>query len=183
MKKVTPVLTAALIAITLSPAPAFSQKMNKLTDASVRQFYADLPGLFKKPYPQFLKEYTARASDDLQITNKTTISLPGQAPTQTTEELTKQQLIDGAQQAYEAALQAKLWSQVISVQIAPDGMSAEVQEISRIQGMTAPGADAGQTFTANSTETCTDHIKLDPNVGIQMVKSECEVSVNVVQKL
>jgi hypothetical protein len=182
MKKIYPVL-AALLVVGLSSTPALSQKSDKLTEAGVRQFYADLPGLFKKPYNQFLKEYTARASDDLQITNKTTISLPGQAPTQTTEELTKQQLIDGSQQAYQAASQAKLWNQVLSVQIAPDGMSAEVQEISRIQGMSAPGADAEHPFIANSTETCTDHIKLEPGVGIQMVKSECEVSVNVEQKL
>ncbi|MDB5490202.1 MAG: hypothetical protein JWO78_51 [Micavibrio sp.] len=182
MKKIYPAL-AALLFIGLSPAPAYSQKSDRLTDASVRQFYAELPGVFKKPYAVFLKEYSARASDDLLITNRTTITLPGQPPTQTTEELTRQQLLDGAQQAYQAASQAKLWNQVLSVQIAQDGMTAEVQEISRIQGMTAPGADAEHTFIANSTETCTDHIKLEPGVGIQMVKSECEVSVNVVQKL
>lgn len=182
MKKTYATL-AALLIIGMSSVPAHSQKSNRLTDAGVRQFYADLPGLFKKPYDQFIREYSDRASDDLQITNKTTISLPGQAPTQTTEELTKQQLLDGAQQAYQAASQAKLWNQVLSVQIAQDGMTAEVQEISRIQGMSAPGADAEHPFIASSTETCTDHIKLEPGIGIQMVKSECEVSVNVAQKL
>lgn len=174
---------AALLLIGISSAPAYSQKANRLTDASVRQFYTDLPAVFKKPYAQFVKEYSARASDDLQITNRTTIFLPGQQPTQSTEELTKQQLIDGAPQAYAAASAAKLWNQVISVKISQDGMTAEVEEISRIQGMTAPGADAAHPFIASSTETCTDHIKLEPGVGIQMVKSDCDVSVNVVEKL
>jgi len=182
MKKAYATL-AALLLIGMSSAPAYSQKSDRLTEAGIREFYAELPTLFKKPYEQFVQEYSNRASDDLKITNKTTISLPGQPPTQTTEELNKQQLLDGLPKAYQAASKAKLWTQVISVKIAQDGMTAEVQEISRIQGITAPGADVAHPIVANSTETCTDYIKFEPGVGIQVSMSNCEVAVSVEQKL
>lgn len=174
-------LTAGLMLA--SAAPVMAQSADHLTDGTIRQYYAELPDLFKKPYEDFIKDYSARASDDLQITNKTIVNIVGQRPNESTENLTKDQLVAAAPQAYQAAQQAKLWNQVTSILISPDGKTAEVHEISRIKGMTMPSADAARPFQADSVETCLDHLIFTPGIGIQTTKSDCNVDVTVTQKL
>ena len=185
MKSIITTLTilTSVIALESALAPARSQSADKITEAAVRQYYAELPNLFKRPYEQFARSYADRASDNLKIVNKTTIFLEGQPPTETTETMNKQQLMQGSQQAWQAAQSARLSSQIMSIKISEDGRTARVRETSMINGMSAPGADAAHAMKADSQETCVDDLALETGIGIQTVHSECMVSVKVAKKI
>lgn len=169
--------------ILLASGSASAQTSSVITDASIRNYYASLPDLFKKPYETFITEFNARTSDTAVITSTTTINIPGQAPTQSTSTMSKSDLIANAPQAYQSSKGANLWNQVLSITIGPDGKTARVEEISRITGMSFPGADQNRPFIADSTETCADELVLTPGIGIQMEKSDCTSIINIKQKL
>jgi hypothetical protein len=173
-------LTAAALLSASYPALSMEERM---TDASIRKYYDDLPGVFKKPYDEFIKDYSARATDSLVINSATTLKLPGQPPTQSTSILTKDQLISGAGDAYAAAKNARLWNQVTKVTISSDGKSATVEEVSRISGISMPSEDPDHPFQADSTEICTDELVLTSGIGIQTSKSDCTVTVTITRKL
>ena len=169
-------------AILSASFPAYSME-ERMTDASIRKYYDDLPAVFKKPYDDFIKDYSSRASDNLEINSTTTLRMPGQPPSQSTSTLTKEQLISGAGDAYAAAKKARLWNEVTKITIAPDGKTATVEEVSRISGINVQSEDPEHPFHADSTEICTDQLVLTPGIGVQTAKSDCTVTVTITRKL
>ena len=172
-----PVVLAGLILAFSSPAQA--QKVTKISEGKVRAYYSELPGLFKKPYDQFLSAYGERIHQDLTLTTQTQILVPGQPPAETEPlTLTKGDLVSNAERAYKAAKDAVLGSEIKDIQISADGKSARVKTVSTIRDMNFPTSDESP-MKADSLENCDDEIVLNDSGTLQIIKSSCVSQITI----
>jgi hypothetical protein len=176
LKKAALVLLVALIIA--SPALA-DEPATALTEKSIRTYYADIPEIFQKPYPDFLKAYLVRVSDTLLASTTTTIHMMDNSTVRSKHSMTKDQMEEMAGQAYAAANGAELANHVTSIAIDPSGKSALVHATATIKNMRLPGEDDGRAYIADSTETCIDTVVFIPGAGVQTSRSNCDASVVV----
>lgn len=170
-----------MVALLSGTAPAYAQAVNKLTDNKVRNFYAELPELFKKPYEQFLQTYDLRIAPDLTYTSKTIINVPGQSPMQTEPvSMTKNDILGNARRAYDSAKGATLTNDIVRIGIAADGKSATVTSTSTVKGMNFPTSD-GSPMKADSVETCEDVVNLTDGGSVQVLKSNCTADITILK--
>lgn len=180
MKSLLTMLPALFAALILAFAPpALAQKVTRLSDGKIRSYYSDLSGLFKKPYEHFLTAYGERIHPDLSLTTRTRLIVPGQEPIDNAPiTLTKNDIVQNAQQAYEAAKDAVLSTRVNDIRIAADGRSAAVKTTSTIRKMKVPAAD-GSTVDADSIENCDDTIVLTESGALQIIRSSCASEITI----
>ena len=171
-------ITAAIIAI---PSCAQAQSSGPLTEENIRAYYAEAPAIFNKSYEEFYKEYGRRVGDNLQIIQNITIIKPDKTLSRSKQVMNKTQMLEAAQQAYDAAGGATLSNGVDAIEIAGDGKSATVKTTSVIDNMAVPGPSLNQSYVANSLETCIDTVNFSNTFGIQTSKSDFTSEVTLTE--
>lgn len=179
MKSLLTTLAMAGAALMIAATPVQAQKVTKISDNKIRAYYTDLSGLFKKPYAHFLTAYGDRIHPDLSLTSQTRIIMAGQDPVENDAiVLTKSDLIQNAQQAYDAARDAVLSTRVNDIHIAQNGRSAKVKTTSTIRKMKIPTSD-GLFLNADSVENCDDDIVLNDHGALQIIQSSCTSQLTI----
>ncbi len=173
-------LCAAAILSCVTLSAAYAQAPKTLSKNSVEKYYAELAGIFKKPLPDFLKQYEQRIHPNLTYVSKTALIVPNQPRMESKPVLiTKPDLVANGERTYNAAKGATLINDVQSVTIAPDGLTAMVKNLSTVKGMNFPTSD-GSPMKADSTEVCDDVVALNEGV-VQILKSDCATEITIHQ--
>lgn len=176
--KITLCAATVLSCITFSAAHAQAPKA--LSKSSVEKYYAELSGIFKKPLPEFLKQYEQRIHPDLTYISKTTLIVPNQPHMVSKPVLiTKADLVANGERAYDAAKGATLTNDIQNITIAPDGLTAMVKNLSTVKNMNFPTSD-NSPMKANSTEICDDVVALNDGM-VQILKSDCATEITFQQ--
>ena len=168
---------AALVSCVAFSA-AHAQAPKTLNKNSIEKYYSELAGLFKKPLPDFLKQYDLRIHPDLTYINKTGLIVPDQPRMESKPvTITKADLIANAERAYNTAKGATLTNDVKNIVIAPDGLTATVKNLSTIKNMNFPTSD-DSPMKADSIEICEDVVTLNEGI-VQILKSDCATEIKI----
>jgi hypothetical protein len=174
--KTTLCVAALLSCVTFSAAQAQAPKT--LSKNSVEKYYSELAGIFKKPLPDFLKQYDLRIHPDLTYVSKTGLIVPNQPRMESKPVMiTKPDLIANAERAYNTAKGATLTNEVQNIVIAPDGLTATVKNLSTVKNMNFPTSD-GSPMKADSKEICDDVVTLNDGI-VQILKSDCATEITI----
>lgn len=171
-------LCAAAILSCVAFSPAHAQAPKTLSKNSVEKYYADLAGIFKKPLPDFLKQYDQRIHPNLTYVSKTALIVPNQPRMESKPVLiTKADLMANGERAYNAAKGATLVNDVQSVTLAADGLTATVKNLSTVKNMNFPTSD-GSPMKADSREVCDDVVTINEGM-VQILKSDCATEITI----
>jgi hypothetical protein len=171
-------LCAAAILSSITFSAAHAQAPKTLSKNSVEKYYAELGDLFKKPLPDFMKQYDLRIHPNLTYVSKTALIVPNQPRMESKPVLiTKEDLLANGERAYNAAKGATLSNDIQSITIAADGLTANVKSLSTIKNMNFPTSD-GSPMKADSKEICDDVVTFNQG-AVQILKSDCATEITI----
>lgn len=167
----------ACVFLTMWATPAAAG--NVLTEEDVRAVYLQMKNSYALPFEEhfaLIKKHTPLSYRGA-VTG--TLTVPGLSPMPINHVISYDDLIKDAQNGYDSMKSVTSTDyKVTAVTIAPDGRSAKVSDVMKVQRLTLKTPQ--QVLTANSEGTCNDEIILNDADVIQVVKSACAVQIEVI---
>lgn len=159
-------------------APAQAQEVTKLTETNIQDYYRDAIAIFKSS-PEEYAEFLQRAMHDDFINSATVVvNMPGQGPVKQEVTKNKTDSIAAAQDDFNASRDATLDYKIRKIKISDDGKSAIVTDNATVLGLLVPSAD-GSNFKVDSRGPCEDELVLTEGVGIQTLRSKCDLEMMI----
>ena len=150
---------------TVNTAPPLTQEsIQALYDGSIKAYNADIMS-----YKLFL---TRSMHDTALSVSESYVTIPGREMVVSTDKMTKADMLASAEQNFNAMKGAIITHTLATVTIAPDGQTATVKDVTKIDKI-----NMGGVF-ANAKGVCNDQLAAT-SVGPQIVISKCKADVVV----
>ena len=150
-----------------------------VTEAAIRQYYADSARVFNKPYEDYIAFIQNTMSDAYTASMTATATMEGQPPVNNSQTQTKQNLLEGAHDAYYAMQGGRVDYKINSIEISPEGGTATVDNESGVYNMKMSPPGAEKALMMDGTGSCKDHFVLGAQGNLQILTSSCDFKYNV----
>lgn len=164
--------------LTTTALQAQAETAQNITPAKLEKFYTDAAQVFTAGYNDYVTWIGNAMTDDVQSRSKSIIHMPDQAPAEFQDVADKQKILSMAQQTFDSMKNGSLTNTITKTEIAPDGRSARVEEMSSARNVIIPGP-GGQILRADMKGICHDTVVLAPQGHLQIKTTDCTVDVVV----
>ena len=181
-KKFIVILLAIAALPALGMSPAFAQQATWLTEENIMAFMHETETMYQKPFDEYVTALERVTHDDSLFQAVTIIRTPDKASTEIPVNLDKKALISTARDGYDSMQGAALSQTIDEIAINADKKSATVKSTATITNQKLSPSNALNITLGDSVASCTDNLVYTPMVGVQVIKSQCQLEITVKQE-